>query len=302
MARTGKEVVVEDGFKYKRRKNKDTKAAGAGPGSNFAALGRRSTGGDEEILSEVERLRSLDPATVFAPDDPAWTLHENIPEDLPESERLQMLIEEICELEMKRERERLVEELGPEAGAEAAKSLEDALSEFQLKVEEMIVRGEIKFANDGDAGADLKDAKHEAMATVLSQLEDEKAQWDALEQEALAGASADDEASMEQMRKDVEEVNKAVEALIAAELAAENGEGGTAEELAKAVEEAERKLAMQQEGLSALVEGVEALCTRAERAAEVFSKAIAENDFKGLPHVNSPQNLVKNLVRGKTKK
>ena len=262
-------------------------------------MGRRSTGGDEEILSEVERLRSLDPATVFAPDDPAWTLHENIPEDLPESERLQMLIEEICELEMKRERERLVEELGPEAGAEAAKSLEDALSEFQLKVEEMIVRGEIKFANDGDAGADLKDAKHEAMATVLSQLEDEKAQWDALEQEALAGASADDEASMEQMRKDVEEVNKAVEALIAAELAAENGEGGTAEELAKAVEEAERKLAMQQEGLSALVEGVEALCTRAERAAEVFSKAIAENDFKGLPHVNSPQNLVKNLVQGK---
>ena len=55
----------------------------------------------------------MDPATVFAPDDPAWTLHENIPEDLPESERLQMLIEEICELEMKRERERLVEELGP---------------------------------------------------------------------------------------------------------------------------------------------------------------------------------------------
>ena len=144
-------------------------------------------------------------------------------------------------------------------------------------------------------------AKHEAMAAVLSQLEDEKAQWDALEQEALAGASANDEASMEQMRKDVEEVNKAVEALIAAELAAENGEGGTAEELAKAVEEAERKLAMQQEGLSALVEGVEALCTRAERAAEVFSKAIAENDFKGLPHVNSRQNLVKNLVRGKKK-
>ena len=99
MAKTGKEVVVEDGFKYKRRKNKDAKAAG--PGANFAALGRRSTGGDE-IVSELERLRSADPATLFAPDDPAMTLHENIPEDLPESERLQMLIEEICELEMKR--------------------------------------------------------------------------------------------------------------------------------------------------------------------------------------------------------
>ena len=297
MAKTGKEVVVEDGFKYKRRKNKDAKAAG--PGANFAALGRRSTGGDE-IVSELERLRSADPATLFAPDDPAMTLHENIPEDLPESERLQMLIEEICELEMKRERDRLVEELGPEAGAEAAKSLEDALSEFQLKVEEMIVRGEIKFGNGNDAGTDLKDAKNEAMAAVITQLEDEKAQWDALEQQALTGPSAEDEASIEQMKKDAEEVNKAVEALLAAELAAENGEGN-AEELAKAVEEAERKLAMQREGLSALVEGVEALCTRAERAAEVFSKAIAENDFKGLPHVNSPQNMVKNLVRGKKK-
>ena len=164
----------------------------------------------------------------------------------------------------------------------------------------MIVRGEIKFGNGNDAGTDLKDAKNEAMAAVMSQLEDEKAQWDALEQQALAGPSAEDEASIEQMKKDAEEVNKAVEALLAAELAAENGEGN-AEELAKAVEEAERKLAMQREGLSALVEGVEALCTRAERAAEVFSKAIAENDFKGLPHVNSPQNLVKNLVRGKKK-
>ena len=297
MAKTGKEVVVEDGFKYKRMKNKDAKAAG--PGANFAALGRRSTGGDE-IVSELERLRSADPATLFAPDDLAMTLHESIPEDLPESERLQMLIEEICELEMKRERDRLVEELGPEAGAEAAKSLEDALSEFQLKVEEMIVRGEIKFGNGNDAGTDLKDAKNEAMAAVMTQLEDEKAQWDALEQQALAGPSAEDEASIEQMKKDAEEVNKAVEALLAAELAAENGEGN-AEELAKAVEEAERKLAMQREGLSALVEGVEALCTRAERAAEVFSKAIAENYFKGLPHVNSPQNLVKNLVRGKKK-
>ena len=72
-------------------------------------------------------------------------------------------------------------EAGPEAGAEAAKSLEDALSEFQLKVEEMIVRGEIKFGNGNDAGTDLKDAKNEAMAAVMSQLEDEKAQWDALD-------------------------------------------------------------------------------------------------------------------------
>jgi hypothetical protein len=31
----------------------------------------------------------------------------------------------------------------------------------------------------------------------------------------------------------------------------------------------------------------------------VFSGALAENDFKGLPHVNSPHNLIKSLVASK---
>ena len=57
--------------------------------------------------------------------------------------------------------------------------------------------------------------------------------------------------------------------------------------------------AMQAEGLNAMVEGVEALCVRAERAAAVFGKAIAEHDFRGLPHVDSPQNLLKSLVASK---
>jgi hypothetical protein len=48
-----------------------------------------------------------------------------------------------------------------------------------------------------------------------------------------------------------------------------------------------------------MVEGVEALCVRAERAAAVFGKAIAEHDFRGLPHVDSPQNLLKSLVASK---
>ena len=69
--------------------------------------------------------------------------------------------------------------------------------------------------------------------------------------------------------------------------------------LREAVEEAKRKLGMQAEGLTALCDGVEALCVRAERACEVFSAALAENDFKGLPHVNSPQNLIKSLVASK---
>ena len=58
---------------------------------------------------------------------------------------------------------------------------------------------------------------------------------------------------------------------------------------------AQRKLAMQAEGLNALVEGVESLCVRAEHACAVFSAALAEHDFRGLPHVDSPQALLRAL-------
>ena len=71
--------------------------------------------------------------------------------------------------------------------------------------------------------------------------------------------------------------------------------------VAEVVDEAHRKLAMQAVGLNSLMEGVEALCVRAERACEVFSKALYDNDFKGLPHVDSPQALLKSLVESKRK-
>jgi hypothetical protein len=67
-------------------------------------------------------------------------IHENVPDDLPEDERMQMLIEEICETECRVERERLVKDFGDRDGAAAARALEAAVSEFQLKVEELVVR------------------------------------------------------------------------------------------------------------------------------------------------------------------
>ena len=99
-------------------------------------------------------------------------------------------------------------------------------------------------------------------------------------------------------RRDAEEATEAVRAMLAAE---SDGAEGVMEPGAVALsgEEAKRKLAMQAEGLNAMVEGVEALCVRAERAAAVFGKAIAEHDFRGLPHVDSPQNLLKSLVASK---
>ena len=298
--KASREVVVEDGFKYKRRKSQNTGAGGrastgAGRTSGHAPPGARRLGSRAAPSKDaLESLRSDLPA-----DYPGLKIHEGIPEDLPEEERLQMLVEEICEAECAAERQRLIREFGAADGAAMARALDAAVSEFQLKVEEVVVRGDVQFDVSTTALREMRDAKEEAMRAVATQLEDESAQWRALEAAATSGGATPEEAeAMRVRRRDAEEATEAVRAMLAAE---SDGAEGVMEPgaVALSVEEAKRKLAMQAEGLNAMVEGVEALCVRAERAAAIFGKAIAEHDFRGLPHVDSPQNLLKSLVASK---
>lgn len=280
-----REVVVEDGFKYKRRKS-GTPGARAGPSSN------RVSGGAIVLKSEKSDKRDVSQrlSSSLPPDYPGLGVHERVPEDLPEEERMQMLIEEICELECKVERERLIKDFGPNDGAAMASALERAVSEFQLKVEELVVRGDVQFDVSTTALREMRDAKEEAMRAVASQLEDEAAQWRALQAQAEgANGSAEDLVT----RADAVEAAESVRRTLASEM---GGAGLAPGAVATSVEEAKRRLEMQAEGLNAMVEGTEALCVRAERAAAVFSAALAEHDYRGLPHVHSPANLVKNLI------
>jgi len=280
-----REVVVEDGFKYKRRKS-GTPGARAGPSSN------RVSGGAIVLKSEKSDKRDVSQrlSSSLPPDYPGLGVHERVPEDLPEEERMQMLIEEICELECKVERERLIKDFGPNDGAAMASALERACSEFQLKVEELVVRGDVQFDVSTTALREMRDAKEEAMRAVASQLEDEAAQWRALQAQAEgANGSAEDLVT----RADAVEAAESVRRTLASEM---GGAGLAPGAVATSVEEAKRRLEMQAEGLNAMVEGTEALCVRAERAAAVFSAALAEHDYRGLPHVHSPANLVKNLI------
>ena len=276
---------MEDGFKYKRRKS-GTPGARAGPSSN------RVSGGAIVLKSEKSDKRDVSQrlSSSLPPDYPGLGVHERVPEDLPEEERMQMLIEEICELECKVERERLIKDFGPNDGAAMASALERAVSEFQLKVEELVVRGDVQFDVSTTALREMRDAKEEAMRAVASQLEDEAAQWRALQAQAEgANGSAEDLVT----RADAVEAAESVRRTLASEM---GGAGLAPGAVATSVEEAKRRLEMQAEGLNAMVEGTEALCVRAERAAAVFSAALAEHDYRGLPHVHSPANLVKNLI------
>tara|TARA_B110000977_G_scaffold120597_1_gene155217 strand:- start:9915 stop:10829 length:915 start_codon:yes stop_codon:yes gene_type:complete len=284
-----REVVVEDGFKYKRRKS-GTPGARGGNASHCVSGGAiivKSSNGEKQQIEQ--RLSQSLP-----PDYPGLVIHENIPDDLPEEERMQMLIEEICESECRVERERLVKDFGLADGAAMASALEAAASEFQLKVEELVVRGDVQFDVSTTALREMRDAKEEAMRAVAMQLEDEQAQWKALETAAVDGAGPSADWVTGTARADAVEAAKAVRRALAAEVSG----SGVLEpgQVALSVEEAKRRLEMQAEGLNAMVEGTEALCVRAERAAAVFSAALAEHDYRGLPHVNSPENLVKNLI------
>ena len=154
-----REVVVEDGFKYKRRKS-GTPGARAGPSSN------RVSGGAIVLKSEKSDKRDVSQrlSSSLPPDYPGLGVHERVPEDLPEEERMQMLIEEICELECKVERERLIKDFGPNDGAAMASALERACSEFQLKVEELVVRGDVQFDVSTTALREMRDAARRADA------------------------------------------------------------------------------------------------------------------------------------------
>ena len=205
-------------------------------------------------------------------------------------------VEQVRHVDDPAERERLIKDFGPSDGAAAASALERACSEFQLKVEELVVRGDVQFDVSTTALREMRDAKEEAMRAVASQLEDEAAQWRALQAQAQGSGSsenASEAAAAEAKRADVAEAAEAVRRTLASEM---GGAGLAPGAVATSVEEAKRRLEMQAEGLNAMVEGTEALCVRAERAAAVFSAALAEHDYRGLPHVHSPANLVKNLI------
>jgi hypothetical protein len=152
------------------------------------------------------------------------------------------------------------------------------------------VRGDVQFDVSTTALREMRDAKEEAMRAVASQLEDEAAQWRALQAQA-EGANGTTEDLV--TRADAVEAAESVRRTLASEM---GGAGLAPGAVATSVEEAKRRLEMQAEGLNAMVEGTEALCVRAERAAAVFSAALAEHDYRGLPHVHSPANLVKNLI------
>jgi hypothetical protein len=157
----------------------------------------------------------------------------------------------------------------------AANAISDALQEFQLRVEQLLIDEEVKFAEGPQTVAAKIDARKAQLRALRDALEQESTQWSCM----LEGSA--------------KKVTAEVPVIDTSELGP--SEAGS---LAEACENTQRRLLLQTEGARGLVEGVESLCVRAERACEVFASAIAANDFRSLPSYQSPHRLISSLIGG----
>ena len=258
-------VVESDGFKYKKRKStKDVVGVtiseplwGNGGGRNARALVNVNAASNVSAMSSDEARGRED-------------FHEKLPNDMPEDERMQLLCESVCEAECAS----VVPQLKGE-NAFAANAISEALQEFQLRVEQLLIDEEVKYTEGPQGVAAKIEARKCELRALRDALEQESTQWSCMLEGSAKTVTADSPAI------DTSELGPS--------------EAGT---LAEACADTHRRLLLQTEGARGLVEGVESLCVRAERACDVFAGAIASNDFRSLPSYQSPHRLISSLIGG----
>lgn len=249
-------VVDSDGFKYKKRKS-----AKIGLGVTIV-----------EPRAERRRTQEHYGAGAATSDEARGRedFHEKLPNNMPEDERMQMLCESICAAESAA----VIPALKCE-DALAAKAVTDALQEFQLRVEQMLIDEEVKFERGPQTVAAKIESRKAQLRALRDALEHESTQWACMLEGSAVPVAAE------------------TPAIDASELGP--SEAGS---LAEACEHTQRRLILQAEGARGLVEGIESLCVRSERACGVFAAAIAANDFRSLPAYHSPRRLISSLIGG----
>ena len=256
-------VVESDGFTYKKRKS--TKGV---VGVTIAEPLWNGRGKDARALVRVNasNASAMSSGEARGRED----FHEKLPNDMPEDERMQLLCESVCEAECGS----VVPQLKGE-NAFAANAISEALQEFQLRVEQLLIDEEVKF-EEGPQGVAAKiEARKRELRALRDALEQESTQWSCMLEGSAKTVTAESPAI------DTSELGPS--------------EAGS---LVEACADTHRRLLLQTEGARGLVEGVESLCVRAERACDVFAGAIASNDFRSLPSYQSPHRLISGLIGG----
>ena len=161
--------------------------------------------------------------------------------------------------------------------------IHEVLHEFYLRTENALIEEEFAFDEGPNEIQKRIDEKKDSLRTLHKELFTESKQWDEM-LEACATQTKEEEEQKQILEEEVRRQD---------EFSKQTERRGT---LASACLETHRALALQAEGAAAIVQGCEALCIRAENACKIFTDAIAKNDFKNLPDVDNPHNLLQNLI------
>jgi len=168
----------------------------------------------------------------------------------------------------------------------------EILGKWTRRVAEAAEASQILFPGDIEAGGDPGELDAEARAAMMRALRDrlraEEREWEALSD---SSREAVDKARQDRARAE-ESRRRAV-----AHAQAEARSGSQAGVLGRTFAEAHRRAALEVDGLTAMVTGVEGMVRRAERACNLMQQELVDDRFRGLSHVDSPATLIRQLTR-----
>jgi len=161
------------------------------------------------------------------------------------------------------------------------------LKDFQLQLEQGIMRREIVLGEDKEAAAkaELEDRKGKLRVLKEKFLQEER-EWEEIRGQytqglpAPAGQVAEEAAVEDAVRAAREEV----------------AEGNSAGSLSGALSAAHRNVAFQVDALMSMVRTVESMSGRAETITSHIQSDFHAERFKAFPHVDSPAALIKSLA------
>ncbi|KAK3264108.1 hypothetical protein CYMTET_27126 [Cymbomonas tetramitiformis] len=295
---SGHETVEQDGFVFKRRRQ-DVPSESS-PERSSCALATSSPDGidpqervsdplekpaEDDGTSDASQLSTASP-DVFPPYPTRMEArepgsHESVPDGLPDDERLLRVVQSVCGVEA----ELVKEAYKQDEDVFVAEAVEDVLRDFQLRIEEMLIEQSLAFAKvpEVESHADRLAERKKGFQDIKQRYEREKQGWCEIEREIDAATDA------------IPGLQEAVQAAASSakeEVETQNHSG----RLRKACVDAHRLLALQVKGLQAVVRSAEDACLRSDRLTHEVAAEVARTDFQGLPHVDSPKNLLLNLT------
>ena len=284
-------MVTDDGFRYKRRKRVEEPQARRGPAHTV------SSAAPEPRVAPQAAAAAL-PAAAPYPTVSTHALHEALPPSLGEAERLRLVLDCICKVELHAvQRHFAGATTGPHSTqVQAPLAVADALAEWQAAVGDALSQGALRVAPPLQEGGAPQVQLLARLTAVRDAWKAEHDAWLALEadgdadQRGDAGAAASPQELAARLQQQADAA-----AAAASRVSADTACGA----LAAAVEEAQQRLQLQLADMAAVVDGAQALASRGDAACAQLAVVMeaAELAAVGVPDavLDSPRQLMRAL-------